>query len=290
MAFSETYRNVASRYMNKTVEPYLKRFESIHSDLKKANMPVMLREYVSMCAFTALIILLVSFPVSLFLLILLKFSFVYSLLLSLGISLGATALTFTILVKYPATRADERRRNIDNNLPFATLYMNTIAGTGSPPYAMFKLLSEFKEYGEVSAEAQGIVKDIEVMGQDIEVALKRAAEQTPSEDFRDLLWSMITTIVRGGDLKILLQEKAQLLLDAYRRKLDEYTDNLTMYVEVYITLVIVGTIFAIVMASIMGAISGFGGLKYMQLILVYVYLPVASIVFIVLLKLTSPVS
>ena len=128
------------------------------------------------------------------------------------------------------------------------------------------------------------------MGQDVQVALERAAERTPSTDFKDLLWSMTTTIVRGGDMKALLQAKSNLLMDAYRRKMDEYTNDLSMYVEIYITLIIVGSIFSIVMLTIMGAISGFESLKAIQQILVFVFLPVASIAFIVLLKLTSPLS
>ena len=168
--------------------------------------------------------------------------------------------------------------------------MNTIAGTGAPPSLIFKLLSEFKEYGEVSIEAGEIAEDIEVMGSDIQVALQRAAERTPSTDFKDLLWSMTTTIVRGGDMRSLLREKSNLLMDAYRRKMEQYTDDLSMYVEIYITLIIVGSIFSIVMLTIMGAISGFGNLKAIQQILVFVFLPIASIMFIALLKFTSPIS
>jgi hypothetical protein len=63
-----------------------------------------------------------------------------------------------------------------------------------------------------------------------------------------------------------------------------------MYVEIYITVVIVGSIFSIVMMTIMGAISGFGTLQAFQTLMVYVFLPVASIVFIFLLRLISPLS
>lgn len=290
MEFSEKYRVVAGNLLNRYVEPQLTKYRKVHRDLKMANMPIMLREYISMVYFTTILAGIISFPIS----FVLAYLLVNDLLLSLlymalfgGIStLGAHFVS----LKYPAMKANERKRSIDNNLPFATLYMNTIAGTGAPPYLIFRLLSEFKEYGEVSKEAQSIIEDLEVMGSDIQVALQRAAERTPSQDFKDLLWSMITTIVRGGDMKALLQEKSNLLMEAYRRKMEEYTDDLSMYVEIYITLVIVGSIFSIVMLTIMGAISGFETLKSIQQILVFVFLPLASIVFIALLKLTSPIT
>ncbi|HIJ98411.1 TPA: hypothetical protein H1005_00515 [archaeon] len=91
-------------------------------------------------------------------------------------------------------------------------------------------------------------------------------------------------------MKAFLKEKSNLLMEAYRRKMEEYTDDLSMYVEIYITLVIVGSIFSIVMLTIMGAISGFETLKAIQQILVFVFLPMASIAFIALLKFTSPLT
>ncbi len=290
MTFMSSYRRISARLFNKFVETRLTKFSGIHHDLRMANLGIMFREYISICFFTTLLTLIISFPVSFLLLYLVGLSIKSVLLFSLIITLVLTASVFMFMLKYPAIRADERKKNIDINLPFATLYMNTIAGTGAPPQAIFKLLANFKEYGEVSREAQEIVKDVEVMGQDIEVALNNAAERSPSEDFKDLLWSMITTIVRGGDLRSMLQEKSDYLMEKYQRKMEEYTNDLSLYVEVYITLVIVGSIFSIVMLTIMGAISGFEALKPMQELLVYVFLPLSSLSFIVLLKLVSPIS
>lgn len=290
MNFYEQYRILASNLLNKYVEPHLGSYRHVNKDLKMANISIMLREYISVVYFTTILAAVVSLPVSFVLSFLLTGDLVASLAY-MGIFGGiSTAAAYLIALEYPAMAANDRKRNIDNNLPFATLYMNTIAGTGAPPHLMFKLLADFKEYGEVSSEAQAIVEDIEIKGSDIQVALQRAAERTPSQDLRDLLWSLITTVVRGGDIKSLLQEKSNLLMEAYKRKMQEYTDDLSMYVEIYITLIIVGSIFSIVMLTIMGAISGFEGLKIIQQVLVYVFLPVASIVFIALLKLTSPIT
>ena len=290
MAFYTKYKIVAGNLFKKYVEPQLTHSRNIHQDLRLANIPIMLREYISMVYLSAVLAFVISIPVSILLAFLILGEILLSLLVGVIAAAIASTATFFLALEYPAMIASDRKRSIDNNLPFATLYMNTIAGTGAPPDLMFKLLSEFKEYGEVSKEAQSIVEDLEVMGQDVQVALERAAERTPSTDFKDLLWSMTTTIVRGGDMKALLQAKSNLLMDAYRRKMDEYTNDLSMYVEIYITLIIVGSIFSIVMLTIMGAISGFESLKAIQQILVFVFLPVASIAFIVLLKLTSPLS
>ncbi|MFH1424957.1 MAG: type II secretion system F family protein [archaeon] len=290
MNFFEKYRAISGRFFNSYVEKNLESYKNIHHDLRLANINIMLREYISICYFTLFLVMAVSIPSLLVIFLLMEKGIVLSLLLASGIGLGISFGSFVVALKYPMTKADERKRSIENNLPFAVLYMNTIAGTGSPPYLIFKLLTEFKEYGEVSVEAQRIVEEVEIMGQDIEVAMQRTADETPSKQLRDLLWGMITTIVGGGDLKALLKEEASFLMNDYRRRMEEYTNTLTMYVEVYITLVIVGSIFGLVMSTIMGTISGFAGLRVMQELLVFVFLPIASIVFIMLLKVTSPIS
>ncbi|MDP7282682.1 MAG: type II secretion system F family protein [Candidatus Undinarchaeales archaeon] len=288
MEIKKEYSQLSARLFNSLVDKHLEKFTWVKQDLKKAGIKMMLREYLSVC------LLSTALALPAWLLILTFFFIILGvpapIISAVFASILLTAGTFVVAIEFPATKAKERERNIDNNLPFACLYMNTIAGTGAPPYMIFKFLSEFKEYGEVSVEAGKINEEIEVMGEDIEKALRRAARDTPSENFKDLLWGMITAIVQGGNLKALLETKASQLMNSYRRKLDDFTADVSMYVEIYITVIIVGSIFTIVMMTIMGAISGFGTLKNTQTLVVYVLLPVASIVFIVLLRVMSPLS
>src|SRR3989344_9675658 len=290
MDFFNAYKGLASSLLGSFVEGQIPKFRRVQRDLKMANMNVLLREYLCIIFLTGIFAFAFAIPISFFILFLVLKSLPLAVLFSFFASIGAGIGGFAVALEYPAIAASDRKRNIENNLPFAVLYMNTISGTGAPPTLMFKLLADFKEYGEVSVEAQAIVKDLEVMGQDIQVALERAAERTPSPELKDLFWSMITTIVRGGDMKGLLEEKSDLLMSGYKRKIEEYTNTLSMFVEIYITLVIVGSIFSIVMITIMGAISGFESFKGLAQMIVYVFLPFVSIMFIGLLKATSPVS
>lgn len=288
--FYTKYKRTSARLLNRYVEPNLQYFRHVKNDLRMANIPVMLREYLSIVFFTALLAFVIALPTSLTIIYLLTKNLLTTVLFSILITFSSAIGVFGIFLEYPAIVANSRKTNIENNLPFAVLYMNTIAGTGAPAPLMFKMLANFKEYGEVSVEAQSITEDIDIMGQDIQVALQRAAERTPSEDMKDLFWGMITTVVRGGDIRLLLQEKSNLLMAAYTRKIEKYTNDLSMFVEIYLTLVIVGSIFSIVMITIMGAISGFESFKSLAQLIVYMFLPAVSIMFIAMLKLTSPVS
>jgi len=290
MTFSHWFQNTAVNLFGKIAEGQIDSFGSLRKELQQSNFGIQPREWISITYLSLLVSLVIGFPLSYTVLYLFEFTMAEVILFGTVSAVIIGMIVFFIMLKYPATKATERRKNIDMNLPFAVLYMNTIAGTGAPPYTMFKLLADFTEYGEVSKEAQEIVEDVEALGQDIESALQRAARKTPSPIFSELLWSMITTIVRGGDMRSLLQAKAQFLMDAHRRKIKEYTNDLGLYVEAYITLVIVGSIFAIVLSTVFGVISGFGTMRVAQELLVFVFLPLASTVFIVILKLTSPLA
>ncbi len=191
---------------------------------------------------------------------------------------------------YPSVEMQARRDNIDHNLPFATTYLSTVAGSGTPPSAMFRLLGRFDEYGEVSKEAEKIANDVFTFGADLDVALSRAAERTPSERFKDLLWGMNSIITTGGDLKGFLEEKAEQFMNQYRRELDNFTETLSLMVEMYITIVIVGSVFLMIISTIMSALgTGQVVILSIQMATVFILLPLASVMFIVIIKTVSPV-
>lgn len=185
----------------------------------------------------------------------------------------------------------KEKKRIDDMLPFATLYLATIAGSGTPAVGMFKTLSKFKEYGEIAEEAARIVEETEIVGISIADALKNAANRTPSSRFKEILWGVMTTLLVGGDLKSFLHEKATTAMQEYRRRLQQFTQQVSMFMEMYLTVVIVGAIFFIVLSTIMGGIGGMPSLIVgVQLAITFVFLPVASAGFLVILKGLAPAS
>jgi len=181
------------------------------------------------------------------------------------------------------------RKRIDKDLPFATIYMSTVAGAGIPPHIIFKLLGEFEEYGTVSREAKIINSELEFVGKDLSEALRRAADRSPSEDFRELLWGLDTIIAEGGDVKEYLTTTSQMLMRKYNRKVEEFGNSLSMYLEIYLTLVVVGSIFFLVLSSIMAAMGGTPiWVNVVQKVVVYLILPMVTAAFIMFIKVISP--
>ncbi len=292
-SFLESYAKLGYKIFGSLVESYAKHFESLKIDLRKANIPLTLKEYLAASFLTALLAFVFSFIIVLpFLSLAFRNSPVFVLIpFALSFSLTMSVMAFFIANTYPSFKAAERRKNIEMNLPFAVTYMSTIAGTGAPPDHIFRILAKFGEYGELTKEAKNIVNDMEMFGLDFITALKRAAQRSPSETFKELLWGMITIITRGGDLRSYLYEQSRELMREHRRKLEKYAQTLSFYIEGYLTLVIVGSIFFLVISAIFSAMPGMGvgGVGIMQILLIYLGLPLASIAFILILKATSPV-
>ena len=287
------FTRIAYRYFGDVVEKYLlSNFPTLQSDISKANMRITAQEYLALAVATATTVFVFELP-----LLVLILSIVFSDTL-IGFIFGVfggiitTIGIFFLFIVYPSIVIDERKKRIDDSLPFAVLYLATISGSGTPLVAMFKTISKFKEYGEISKECSRIVEEVELMGSNIVVSLENAAKRTPSEKFKEVLWGMRSTIMVGGDLKSYLHERAQGAMSDYRRRLAQFTQQLSLFIEMYITVVVVGSIFFMILTTIMGGIGGgsTGMITLAQVAMVLIGLPFASIGFIVLIKGMAPSS
>ncbi|MFB6147703.1 MAG: type II secretion system F family protein, partial [Candidatus Nanohaloarchaea archaeon] len=163
-------------------------------------------------------------------------------------------------------------------------------GTGTSMEEIFSVLAEQDEYGEVADEAEKISRDINTFGMDISEALKKAADRTPSSDFKELMWGMNHVITSGGSLRDFLQERAQTLMNDYQRRVEEFADQLGLLVEMYITLVIVGSIIFTSMSAVMSSFTSMSGnfIVTLQMLAIFVVLPLISGMFIILVRGLSP--
>jgi len=261
--------------------------ESFKPKMKKAGIPYTGEEYASMLILASTFIpLVVAFFVSLVLVVLgasLLDAFLYFFIIALVLGV----VIFVIGYLYPDVSISEKKKNIMNNLPFATIYMATLSSSGMSPDRIFEILSHFREFGEISLEASKITRDIEMLGMDVVTALERAADRTPSSQFRELLWGIRSTMTTGGNLSRYLIEKSRSYMADYRRFLDKFVDQMSLLMEVYITAVIVGSIFFIIMGTILGLMGGGEPILLVKMI-VYIGIPVMSIMFMILIAGLSP--
>ncbi|MBI1972001.1 MAG: type II secretion system F family protein [Candidatus Aenigmarchaeota archaeon] len=284
---------IAFKYFGGIVKPYLKHFDPLREGLVKADMRVSIHEYVSNMVFVSFMIMLVGWPtVSLLLGLAFGYAQISSVALavtmSFTLSLVLSSMSFAAMYYYPSLSASSRKRKIENSLPFGTMYMATIASSGAPPTKMFKIISDFSEFGELSREVSRIYTDTEIFGMDVKTALQKASERTPSEKFKDLLWGLSTIITTGGSMSEYLHEKSKSYMADFRRSIKDYSEQMSLYIEMYITLIIVGSVFFLILSAVMTAISPTSSVISIQFFVIFIFLPMISVGFIFLSKGISP--
>lgn len=278
-------REISFKLFGKLLAPYLEYFDSIEIQLKASRMRISVHEYMCMAFFGSVIAFVCSLMAGSIFIPFATLHAPFSFTLSIIISFVAAGATFMMSFYYPSMKANSIKSRINRSLPFSTAHMAAIASSGINPAEIFRVLS-MKE-GEIGKEANAIYNDVRMFGMGISAALTKAANRTPSPEFAELLWGMISVITSGGDLEDYLAEKTRSFMAAYRRILDDYSNQIYLYTEIYITLIIVGTLFFIVLSSIMSPLTG-GGALFIQTFLVFIFTPLLSIGFIVLLKGLSP--
>lgn len=268
----------------RAIRPY---FIEMKDDLKKANINYTLEEYLSIAVLTTAMTFVLEAALLSFIFGLLV-SPIIAVILAFTLSVTISGMLFFLFYSYPTTASKSRSTKIKKVLPFAVSYMATIASSNVPPIEIFKTLVNFKEYGEITKEAESVVRDVEVFGMTTSAAIKKQAKVTPSKDMRDLLYGINTMIITGGNLAAFLKDKNSELMSDYRRRIRKYSQDISLYVEMYLTLIITGSIFFIVLSSIIATISAGLGTVMVQTFVVFVLLPLLSVGFIIIVKSTSP--
>jgi flagellar protein FlaJ len=282
------YANFCYDLVGSLVLPYVDIFEGLRPQITKADIEVSLPEYVSLMFVTSgLVSLFILFVVGTLMFL---SQGITGLVLTTTLSILSGAATIVGFYVYPSLIITSRASQIRDTLPFATMYLSTLAGTGTSLSEIFSNLAEVEEYGEVAREAEKIDRDIKTFGMDVSEAIKRAAERTPSEDFRELMWGLNHVLTTGGTLRDFLQQRSKSLMDDYQRRVEEFADSLSLLVEMYITVVIVGSIVFTSMSAVMTTFTQMSPsvIVTIQLLTIFVGLPLVSGMFILLIQGLSP--
>lgn len=276
---------IALKFFGRLTEPHLDYFDSLGRNIKGGRMGVSLHEYVSTLFLLSFLTFIVTMIVGTVIITFTLIATIYSYTLAIILSLIAAGGVFFIGYYYPSIKAKNIKSHIDRSLPFAVFYMATAASSGVNPVEIFKALS--MKGGIIGDEARRIYSNVNTLGMNLSDAIQRSAERTPSQSFSELLWGLTSVITTGGDIEDYLVGKTRTFMNQYRRALDEYGGQVALYTEIYITLVIVGTLFFIVLLAIITPLTG-GSSLLLQSFIIFLFIPLISIGFIILLRGMSP--
>jgi flagellar protein FlaJ len=211
------------------------------------------------------------------------------LIIIIPLPIFIAAITYLVTLMIPESKANARKKDIRNKLPYALNFIAAMASAGVTPSIVFKSLAEQPVYGEVQKEAAWIYRDISIFNIDIVTALRTAAIRTPSIKFQEFLQGAITTVTSGGDLRTYFLAKSEEYMRENRRVQKEFLETLGVLAESYVTVVVAAPLFLIIMMSVMTMVGGGMGSSVLILYLIaFIMLPLSHLGFAVVIKSSSP--
>jgi archaeal flagellar protein FlaJ len=285
------YEKMSFRLFSQFSEDISEYFGDLKSNLRKSKNKLSLQEYLSITIMSCFLVFAVSFPILSIVLGLLLQTFLFGFITSLTISIVVTVMTFFLFTMYPKITIGEKAKHIDNALPFAVLYISTVASSKLPLHKVFNIFTKFGEYGELSKEVKSINDDMEFFGVDVNTALDHAIDRSPSKSFKEMLWGLMSTLKSGGDITEYLRVVSVNMMAEYRRKLYEFSNQLAIFIEVYLTAIVLGVMFFIILTSILSGISqnsDSSQIVIIQFLLIFAFMPLVSAMFIILIKSITP--
>ncbi len=267
-------------------------FNPLKNALESSNIEILPNTYLTLSLSTSFLAAISSILIILFETTIIQMNSTALALGLLFIPIVSFLIVFTIFYMYPFQKVHQKAININTNLPFAINHMAAIASAGVPPVKCFEMLAEFREYGDVSDEAKNIVRRVKAFGEDITQSIKYVAQRTPSRDFKELLYGILSVIESGGNLKEYLNEMAQLALFNYKLSRKKYIQSLSTYADIYTAILIAAPLFLVAILSIMSIVPGpgFAGISiiYFMSLGIYVIIPVLNLAFIIFITYTQP--
>jgi flagellar protein FlaJ len=285
----------AYQIIGRRTNHFMPLFKDLDVNLKKSGMKISFKAYVSTVILASLLLsasVIIVVPLLLFFVF--KMSLFSSLLFGGGLCLFAGALTVMGFYVYPSYRADTLKRDLEDEMPFATGYMSILAGAGVPPDFIWRSLAQIDASLAISDVARTVIRDVELFGFDALSALEATSKRTPSERFKELIEGFISVVYSGGNLVKYLRNRSQQYMQLKKIALKRFSDNLGVLAEFYVTLMVAGSLIFVVMLAVMAMLGG-GGVgmfdsRLMLQLLTYLGLPIGSVVFLIILDMVSPKS
>jgi pilus assembly protein TadC len=252
-AVLESFSRMSNKYFREPADKLIKGgyFNSVKADLRKIASPLIINSYVSIMLFSALLAFVVSLPIAVMFIIF--GSYLFGVLILFLIPL----ITLLGFYMYPSSTRKSLEKEINQELPFLTIYIAAIATSGIEPSKIFNILVNSKDYPYSLREIKKLTNYLNFYGYDLVSALKKASETSPSERLAQLFNGLATAITSGGELSNYLNKHADSLLFDYRLEREKYTHTAETFMNIYISLVIAAPMI-LMMLFVLISMTGFG--------------------------------
>lgn len=195
---------------------------------------------------------------------------------------------FGVAYIYPYFQADIRNACIEKSMLPAVTYMYALTRGGMSIYDVFRSLSKYTHiFGTSAEEVSYIVRDMDYLGKDFISALKEAKERTPSDRFKDFVDGLIL-VSSSGTITEYIKNKSEQYQDMAELANHNLLKRLDVLAEVYVTVLVAGPLFIMTTLVVLQFFRPASAqILYM---LIYVIIPLATLLFIVLLDTVGELS
>ncbi|MCX6667761.1 MAG: type II secretion system F family protein [Euryarchaeota archaeon] len=250
--------------------------------LEKADIAMVYQEYYSMVLMNIIVGYIASFIPTLLLYLLVPNDI--TALFILVVSSIVPIFAGLYYLNLPRSKAKIRGKKIDQYLPYATNFINTMSVAGISPAEIFETLSTVELYGEIQKEAKKIAIEINMMGIDTVTALKNSIAISPSAKFKEFVQGMLGVIQAGSQLGPYFDRCVDkyMMNDLIDRKRN--LESLAVMAETFVTTVIAFPLFLVIIISVMGMTSSQGISFSFMFVLAFLILPMAYFGFYVMMS------
>ena len=299
-------------YVRRWIQRDPLRYQSLHNDLVSARMGLTLDQYlwraIQVALLTGILFAILGFFVATFVTLSIAVGtvgiynifnlqlpaylfnistlvYIKFIIIIIAFILG-TYLGYIFILRFPGIEKKSRAIKINLTIHNAVAYMYAMRKGGAELMLIFRSLSDNANiYGEVALEFRQVVRDADFFGYDVVSAMRHLNETTPSEKLKTFLEDLLSVIESGGQMAEFFATRVRQYQDEAQFEQKQFLNVLSLVAETYVTLFVAGPLFIIIIMVVMGMM---GGVAVFQLAIVtYAFLPIGSVIFILLIDLIS---
>ena len=169
----------------------------------RADIKVSHEAYVAMILFFTSLGGISIFAITILASIISGATLITAVLASSIMGLVGTTIIFITLFSYPSMQVGNRKRILEEELPYVASHMAVLSKANMPPERIFRSITQVEAAGMKSIaaeESRNIIRDVNFLGYDIISAMERRVRYAPSPKFVDYLDGFISVSRTGGSL------------------------------------------------------------------------------------------
>ncbi|WP_459194178.1 type II secretion system F family protein [Halosimplex sp. J119] len=183
----------------------------------------------------------------------------------------------------PRSRAEVRRRGINEGLPRTVAFVYALSRGGMAMPEVMRTLSRNREvYGHGADEIGVAVRQMDLFGRDIITAVRGVTKRTPSEEFKTFGENLASVLQSGQNLPGFLREQYDRYQEEALDRQEDVLELLATIAEAYVTVLVAGTLFLMTILLVFG-LTTTQTINFLRL-LAYVMIPLANLLFVVYLS------